>query len=135
MSNTPHTLDDPVPVTWAKTETTPYAAAPAAAYAAVHAAVPAAVPAATTAPALNPPMWSGRKTAVAAALAIGISAAGAAAAAALVPVGSTQSDQGQFQRGFGPGGPGGRGGQIPGPQQLQQAPGQVAPANPNGSGT
>ena len=54
-------------------------------------------PAAGTAPALNPPVWSGRKTAVAAALAIGISAMGAVGAAAALPVGSAQGGAGQFQ--------------------------------------
>ena len=89
---------------------------------------------ATTAPALNPPVWSGRKTAIAAALAIGISTAGAAAAATAVPVGSAQTDQGQFQRGgFQPGGPGGPG--IPGGAGGfgGQAPSQGVPANPNGT--
>jgi hypothetical protein len=59
----------------------------------------------TAAPALNPPGWSGRRTAVAAALAIGISSVGAIGAAAALPVGSTQGGGAQLQ----PGGLGGRG--------------------------
>lgn len=111
----------------------------------------------STAPALNPPVWSGRKTAIAAALAIGISAMGAVGAAAAFPVGSTPGGTGQFQPG-GPGGPGGRGQGGPGqqgtqpgtvpqnPNSTQQLPGQpgqgaaptdpdAAPANPNASTT
>src|SRR5690349_17120698 len=49
---------DTAPIGWATTRTMPYAAPADAA--------PAPTPA--TAPALNPPVWSGRKTAIAAAL-------------------------------------------------------------------
>ena len=60
-----------------------------------------------TAPAVNPPRWRGRKTAVAAALAIGLSSAGALAAAATVEQGSTGGEGGgTVQRGGGHGFPG-----------------------------
>jgi hypothetical protein len=145
---------DTAPIGWATTRTMPYAAAPAgaAAAAAGTAAPTVGAPGPATAPALNPPVWSGRKTAVAAALAIGISSVGAIGAAAALPVGSTQGGAGQFQ----PGGFGGRGqggfGQLPqgGPgsapqgrlpngttQQGQVAPGQsgATPADPNAATT
>ncbi|MFF5325220.1 hypothetical protein ACFY2Y_16035 [Janibacter hoylei] len=95
----------------------------------------ATAPLPKTAPAINPPRWRGRKTAVAAALAIGLSSAGAVAAAATVEQGSTGREGG------GPGGgqgfPGGQqqgqhgqqGGQnqqqVPGQRGQQQAPGQM----------
>ena len=60
---------------------------------------PVPAPLEGTAPALNPPAWSGRKTAIAAALAIGLSTAGALGAAAAVQPGSGATDQGQFQLG------------------------------------
>ena len=47
-----------------------------------------------TAPALNPPTWTGRKTAVAAALAIGFSAMGTVAAAAAIAQQGAQGPQG-----------------------------------------
>lgn len=53
----------------------------------------------STAPAVNAPTWSGRKTAVAAALAIGLTSAGAVAAAAALPAGSGVSQQGPGVRG------------------------------------
>ena len=107
-----------------------------------------------TAPALNPPTWSGRKTAIAAALAIGFSSMGAVAAAATLPAGTTQGGGQLQQGGFGPGGrqQGGfsqqgsqqgpqQGNQLPG-GQLPQAPGQSgagtgqpAPTDPNASTT
>jgi hypothetical protein len=59
----------------------------------------------STAPASNPVRWSGKKTAVAAALAIGLTSAGAIAAAAALPSGQgSVGDRG----GFGPGGQGGQ---------------------------
>jgi hypothetical protein len=85
----------PTAPTWAMTGTAPYAEEPPA-----------------TAPALKPPTWSGRKTAIAAALAIGISAAGAVGAAAAVPHGTSHAGDGFQQGGFGPGG-----------QTLSQLPG------------
>ena len=105
--------DDTAQLPWAQTETIPYAAQ--------SASSPAAPPDAaatdlqpTTAPALNPPTWSGRKTAIAAALAIGISSMGAVAAAAALPAGTSPAGS-QFQQGgFGPGG------QRPGPGTRQQ---------------
>ena len=84
-------------------------------------------PAPSTAPAVTPPTWSGRKTAVAAALAIGFASVGAVGAAAAVPDQSAQTGQtgtggfpgGRFhggQNGF-PGGQNGfSGGQLPGGQ-------------------
>ena len=148
---TPRT-DDTTSLPWAQTQTLPYAAPsdPAA-------AEPAVV---GTAPALNPPTWSGRKTAIAAALAIGFSSMGAVAAAAALPAGTTQGGGQVQQGGFGPGGrqqggftpqgtqqgtqqgaqPGGTT-QLPG-VQLPQGPGQggpgsmqQAPADPNASTT
>jgi hypothetical protein len=126
---TPRTDDTTPHLPWAQTQTLPYAAP----------ADPAPVPSAPTdpaptevvvahqaapdtAPALNPPTWSGRKTAIAAALAIGFSSMGAVAAAAALPAGTTQGGGQLPQGGFGPGGrqggftpPG-----IPGSQQGQQ---------------
>ena len=142
MSTPSHPTDDPSAPPWATTHTLPYAATsspqPEAAAAAAPSdrPVPQGVAPPATAPALNPPLWSGRKTAIAAALAIGISSAAAAGAAAALPSGSAARDQGQFQQGgFGPGGQGrrfGPGGQSSQGQQLpsQQLPGQPAPANP-----
>lgn len=65
---------------------------------------------ATAPPTRNtPPTWSGRRTAVVAALAIGISSMGAIGAAAALPSGSAAGDRGQLQqRGFAPGGQQGR---------------------------
>lgn len=59
---------------------------------------PAELPPPRTAPALRQPRWSGKKTAVAAALAIGLSSAGAITASAAVPSGTGA--------GHGVGGPG-----------------------------
>ena len=121
--------DDTVQVPWATTRTMPYAGEPAPAPTAppgeaAHLHVPAAdgappeVAGATTAPALDPPTWSGRKTAIAAALAIGISSMGGVAAAAMLPAGSSVQDGRGFQNGqFGPGGRGGFGQQGTGTQQ------------------
>lgn len=137
---TPRT-DDTTELPWAQTQTIPYAARPA--------------PAPDTAPALNPPTWTGRKTAIAAALAIGISSMGAAAAAAAVPPGTSLGGGQVQQGGFGPGGgqrpsfgqpgQGGRGFGQQAPGTLQQAPGgssqlpgsqlQQAPADPNAGTT
>ena len=91
---------DTAPLRWATTRSMPSVAVPAAAP-----ATPAshARRAPDTAPALNPPVWSGRKTAIAAALAIGISSVGAVAAAAALPIGSTQERSGQLQPGRFPG--------------------------------
>lgn len=86
----------------------------------------ATAPMPKTAPAINPPRWRGRKTAVAAALAIGLSSVGAVAAAATVEQGGT-GREGGFPGG-GQGGPGGGqgfpGGQQPGGQTQQQQGGQ-----------
>jgi hypothetical protein len=81
-------------------------------------------PAPSTAPAVTPPTWSGRKTAVAAALAIGFASVGAVGAAAAMPDQTAQTGTGGFpggrfrggQNGF-PGGQNGfPGGQLPGGQ-------------------
>ncbi len=102
---------------------------PASVWAAADAAAPAPEPTPGTgsAPALPPPRWSGKKTAVAAALAIGLSSMGAVAAAATVPQGTDGLDArsgvghpGGFPRGQLPG----RGG-MRGPGQ-----GQVGPQSP-----
>ena len=102
-----------------------------------YAAPADSLPVPATAPALNPPTWSGRKTAVAAALAIGISSMGAVGAAAALPSGSaSQSGPGQFrQGGFGRGSQSQQG--PPGGQNIQGLPGgqsQQAPV-PRGQGT
>lgn len=143
--------DDTAPLGWAVTQSMPYAGpAPTAPTAPTEApAAPVAPPAAPatgegepegsgsaphTAPALDPPTWTGRKTAIAAALAIGISSVGAVGAAAALPAGTVLGDSGQVQRGgLGPGGqggPGGRGGQG-GPSGF----GGQAPAAPGASTT
>ncbi|TPG17333.1 hypothetical protein [Pedococcus bigeumensis] len=156
MTTTPRT-EDTAQLPWAQTETLPtttipYAAGPASPPASPPSTSPArdeaesalAGSAPTTAPALNPPTWTGRKTAIAAALAIGISSMGAVAAAAALPVGTSVGGGQVQQGGFG------RGGQLPGGgtgpqggfgrqggtvQQGQGGPGalQQAPADPNAS--
>jgi hypothetical protein len=130
---TPRTDDTAPHLPWAQTHTLPYAA-PSAQSEAVASATP------DSAPALNPPTWSGRKTAVAAALAIGISSMGAVAAAAALPAGATQGDGQVQQGGFGPGGRQQGGFTPPGPRQrgTTQLPGtqlQQAPADPTASTT
>ena len=158
---TPRT-DDTAPLSaWAQHQTLPYAAAPGPAQpesrqvesqqpeATSVGSAPDPGPAVAmphTAPALNPPTWSGRKTAVAAALAIGISSMGAVAAAAALPAGTTQGGGQLQQGGFGPGGrqggfsPQGPGqrpqqGTQQGTQQGAQQGTQQAPADPNASTT
>lgn len=96
-------------------------------------------------PAMAPPRWSGKKTAIVAALAIGVATVGTAGVASAVPQG-TGSDAGMSQgRMGGPGGgPGGRRhmpppgqmgqgqtGQVPGstgqnPGSIPQAPGSTS---------
>lgn len=86
---------------------------------------PDAVTPSTTAPAVTAPRWSGRKTAVAAALALGFGSAGALVAAATFPQGSLGFEQGRDgggRGGFPPGGFVGRNGpdgfdpsRVPGP--------------------
>src|SRR5580765_265379 len=124
------------------TESLPYAVPSAPAVSAASGTVGAAAgvtaaDGAATAPAVRAPTWSGKKTAIAAALAIGLSGVGAVSAAALVPAGTgSQSGDGpggQLGRG-GPGGTGGgfgrggQGGQL-GPTgqqgQVQQGRGQL----------
>lgn len=158
---TPHP-DDTTSLPWAQTHTLPYAAAGdlVAAAPAVAGTVTEAAPASAsaqplagtdadlagspltpgTAPALNPPTWSGRKTAVAAALAIGFSSMGAVAAAAVLPAGTTQGGGQVQQGGFGPGGrlPGGFTPQGAQPGTQQGGPGTQlpqAPSDPNASRT
>jgi hypothetical protein len=77
---------------WATTVTAPYAAEPSGSATPSGAVPETSGP--TSAPALNPPTWSGRKTAIAAALAVGSSAVGAAGAAADVPTGAAQPGPG-----------------------------------------
>lgn len=87
-----------------------------------------------TAPAVNPVRWSGKKTAVAAALALGLSSMGAVAAAAAHEPGTstTQDGRGGFPGQGGPRGQMGPGGQLPqrgqqgqqGQQPNQQQPNQ-----------
>jgi hypothetical protein len=98
-------------------------------------------PAPTTAPAITPPRWSGKKTAVAAALAIGLSSVGAVAAAATLPQGTGGAVDGRG----GPGGGFGRQGRPPGQGQLPPGQGQLGTGTqrsqqgqgqlPQGSGT
>ena len=79
---------------------------------------PAATGAPSTAPAVTPPTWSGRKTAVAASLAIGLASVGAIGAAVVLPDQSAQTRPGRQQAGQGfQGAPGGQG--APGAQGLQ----------------
>ncbi|MBB2893318.1 hypothetical protein [Flexivirga oryzae] len=108
-----------------------------------------------TSPALRQPRWSGKKTAVVAALAIGLSSAGAITASAAVPSGSTGGDGmggrggfGNFRQ-FGDGGTGGNsngsagsdgnapGGGVPGGTMPSGAPGagEGAPGGSSGSGS
>ncbi|MFQ6171286.1 hypothetical protein ACK8HX_06735 [Oryzobacter sp. R7] len=61
-----------------------------------------------TAPAVRPPRWSGRKTAVAAALAVGLGVGAAAGAGTAVALGGGDGGRGDTSR-FGPDGPGGQG--------------------------
>ena len=85
---------------------------------------PAHLAVSSTAPAVTPPTWSGRKTAVVAALAIGFASVGAVGAAAAMPdqaAGTGRTGPGGFQGGFPggtfPGGPNGvPGGTLPGGQ-------------------
>ena len=81
-------------------------------------------PPAATSPALRPPRWSGKKTAIVAALAISVASAGTLGATAAVPQG-TGASAGSGMRG-GPGmGPGmGSGGQGMGPGQGMRMRGQ-----------
>ncbi|WP_353952268.1 hypothetical protein V6K52_02150 [Knoellia sp. S7-12] len=78
-----------------------------------------------TAPAVNPVRWSGKKTAVAAALAFGLSSMGAVATAAAHEAGSSTTQDG---RGGFPGGQGQRG-QLPQQGQMPQMPQQSQPTN------
>lgn len=125
---------DTAEIPWARTTTRPTAsphgdaatAAPQAVSAGPH---PAEAAAHASVPALSPPHWSGRKTAIAAALAIGFSSIGAIGAAAVLPAGASQSD--------GPGGPGfPGGGQFPpgGRTGQQGIPGQQGQQNQLGPG-
>ena len=85
-------IGDTAEIPWARTTTMPATVPPT---------VPSAhpqVPPSGSAPAVAPPVWSGKKTAIAAALAIGFASVGAIGAAAALPAGSAQTDQGG--RGF-----------------------------------
>ena len=79
----------------------------------------------STAPAVTPPTWSGRKTAVVAALAIGFASVGAVGAAAAMPdqaAATGRTGPGGFPGGAFPGGQNGvPGGQLPGGQTNQGA--------------
>lgn len=137
-SHTTPASADTAEIPWARTTTMPTPAADessAPATAASEMSVPATAagetpapplegsPPPATAPALAPPTWSGKKTAVAAALAIGFSSVGAIAAAAALPAGSQGVADGRGMPGGGQFQPGG---QAPGGQQLpdgQQLPG------------
>ena len=131
--------DDTAPIPWARTTTMPtvpaasrvQACGPVTTAAAVPPA-PASAPdvTAASAPALAPPVWSGRKTAISAALAIGFSSVAAIGAAAALPAGGSQDTfgrggpgTGQFQPGRGQLQPGGQ--QLPGPGSQQPGVGQV----------
>ena len=130
--------DDTAPIPWARTTTMP--TVPAGSRGQVpgpvtHTAVPPAAASdpdvtAASAPALAPPVWSGRKTAIAAALAIGFSSVAAIGAAAALPAGGSQDTFGrggpgstQFQPSRGQLQPGGQ--QLPGPGSQQPGVGQV----------
>lgn len=133
---------DTAPIPWARTTTMPTVPptvpAPSRDQASGRVA-PSAVPlaaasapdvTAASAPALAPPVWSGRKTAIAAALAIGFSSVAAIGAATALPAGGSQDafgrggpGSGQFQPGRGQLQPGGQ--QLPGPASQQPGLGQV----------
>lgn len=130
--------DDTAPIPWARTTTMPtvpaasrgQASGPVTPTAVPPAAASAADVTAASAPALAPPVWSGRKTAIAAALAIGFSSVAAIGAAAALPAGGSQDTfgrggpgSGQFQPGRGQLQPGGQ--QLPGPGSQQPGVGQV----------
>lgn len=83
----------------------------------------------TTSPALRQPRWSGKKTAVVAALAIGLSSAGAITASAAVPSGSTGRDSFGGRGGFGNFQPFDNGGVG----NSQQQPGRNGQGAPNGN--
>jgi hypothetical protein len=113
---------DTAEIPWARTTTSPTAATARPGPAAPQPRAEPSPP--RSAPALAPPVWSGRKTAIAAALAIGFASVGAIGAAAALPAGSAQTDQGG--RGFPGGGrfqPGGQ--QFSGPGQQGRPGGQV----------
>lgn len=77
-----------------------------------------------TAPAVNPPRWSGKKTAIAAALALGLGGATAVTAAAVSPA----QEVSQTQRG--PGGAGGQDGMRRGGPGFGQPGGAWQPGGP-----
>lgn len=91
-----------------------------------------------TSPALQPVRWSGRKTAVAAALAIGLAAGTGVAATAVVPTSESSGRQEMHGGSMGAPGQGGQGRGGPGQQggTGQQGPSQPQPGSqdPAGSG-
>jgi hypothetical protein len=113
---------DAAEIPWARTTTPP--------------TDPAPVQPPTSAPAVTPPVWSGRTTAIAAALAIGFSSIGAIGAAAALSSGA-DSDSDPGGRGFPGSGqvqPGGQPGQqgLPGQPDQQSQTGQVPHGLPGG---
>lgn len=88
------------------------------------------IPVPQTGPVGRPPRWSGRKTAIAAALAIGFATAGTAAAAAAMPSGS-----GNIEVGRGPGGSRQMGSSIPGQSRRNDQHRQRGQNGQNGGGS
>ena len=113
--------DDPAEIPWARTTTGPPVGAAAQPAAPVGAGQEWYAAPSGSAPAVAPPVWSGRKTAVAAALAIGFASVGAVGAAAVLPA-MSQTGQG------GSGLPGG----APAPQLQNQ---QGVPSGQSQGGT
>lgn len=81
-------------------------------------------PPAATSPALRPPRWSGKKTAIVAALAISVASAGTLGATAAVPQGTGASAGSGMRGGPGMGTGMGSGGQGMGPGQGMRMRGQ-----------
>lgn len=124
---------DTTEIPWARTTTMPTVATPhgdpgPAAPVPPRAGLAAAEPGfRASAPAVTPPTWSGKKTAIAAALAIGFSAIGAMGAAAAMPAGATSDS--------GPGGGLPGGGQFPPGGQQGQLGRQGPPGTSSQNGT
>lgn len=113
--------DGTTEVPWARTTTGPAAGAARRPAASVQPGQAGYDALPGSAPAVAPPVWSGKKTAIAAALAIGFASVGAAGAAAVLPA-TSQTGQ------SGPGLPGGA--QVP---QVQNQ--QGVPSGPSQGGT
>ena len=133
--STPPGPDETAEIPWARTTTLPTVDPQSRPAVPGHAeGVPAGSAPPGSAPAVAPPVWSGRKTAIAAALAFGFASVGAVAASAVLPAGSSQTDQGG--RGFPGGGrfPGQNGQGQQGQLNQQGVPGGHVPGVPGDDG-